>query len=197
LSLHHSSIKPFEEDTTWCETPGRIYTLARTFILHGRKRALWVFHNLLNSWLAGEEELHRNAPAWDRMGGLLIIIDGDLLIRPRSTVGDQPAEYYSRILRDIEKLCLLGPDAFLPMRVAVVVGCSTREKMSELLAGNLRGKGETVQDAVMSHDPALHSLLIRTTKPRKLKFWGWVATRGGDQVEPSIAHEVGVWIMAK
>jgi hypothetical protein len=187
--------KGFEEDTTRYESLGRLYTLARTLILHGRGRTLWVFHNLLNSWLASEEELHWNHPAWNRVGCMLIVIDGDRLAEAGSGGAEQPAELYSRTLRDIEKFCLLGPEDLLPMRVAVVVACSSRERMAELLKGAPPGKGETVKNAVMGRVPALHGLLVRTVHPRKLRFWAWVAPSGADHASPSVAQEVGVWMM--
>jgi hypothetical protein len=189
--------KGFEADTTRYETPGRVYTLARTLILHGRGRTLWVFHNLLNNWLASEEEMQRNAPSWDRVGGMVIVIDGDRLARPESRIGDHAAELYSRTVRHIEEFCLLSPGELLPMRVAVVVACSTRQMMSELLARIPHAEGEAVKNAVMSHDPALHALLVRTVDPQKLKFWGWVAPSEVGRIVPSIAQDVGFWIMAK
>lgn len=187
----------FEEDTARCETPGRIYTLARAFILHAHGRSLWVFHNLLNSWLATEADLLKYSPTWDRLSSILLVIDGDRLARPEPGSRDQPSEHFSRLLRDIEKFCLLSPNDYLPMRVAVVVACSTKEKMTELLAGTLQAKGEPVKNSVMNHDPALHALLVRTVDPRKLKFWGWAATGAATQASPTTALEVGEWMMSK
>lgn len=189
--------KGFNEDTTRYETPGRLYTLARTLILHGQGGTLWVFHNLINRWLASEEELHRNVPAWSRVGALLIVIDGDRLAEPDPRVGDQSAELYSRAFRDIEKSRLLGPEETLPMRVAVVVAFSSPERMAEFLDGGLPGKGGRVKSSVLGRAPALHGLLVRTVDPRKLKFWAWVAPSGADRVSPTVAQEAGIWIMTR
>jgi hypothetical protein len=187
----------FEEDTTRYEAPGHTYTLARTFILHGRKGALWVFHNLLNSWLVSEEELHRYHPTWSRVGSLLFVLDGERLARPVPGSSDPPVELFSRMLRDIEKFCLLRPNRFLPMRVAVVVACPSHEMMSELFLKADRPADEPFKSVVMSLDPALHALLLRTVAPKRLRFWGWVAPFNVDQTSPLAAQEVGRWILGE
>jgi hypothetical protein len=190
-------VKGFEEDTTRYESPGCRYTLSRTLILHGRRRTLWVFHNLLNTWLVSEEALHKNAPFWGRVRGILIVIDGDRLAGADPVGADHPAELYSRTLRDIEKLGLVSPGDALPMNVAVVVACSSREKMGDLLSHAQPGIGGPVKSAVMGRDPALHGLLVRTVHPKKLRFWAWVAPSGANRPSHLVAEEVGVWIMTR
>jgi hypothetical protein len=166
--LHRS----LSEDTTACETPGKRYTLARSFVLRStRRRQLLLFHNIAQSALMKASDLMKSKQNWQIVDRLILVLDPKQMGPAADPIRVPQSEVYSRMIRAVEEYTTLRVGQALNLSVAVLVPL-TRKELAGAFGGNANPSPAKVRDWVHRNDPALYALLLRTIEADRLMFFG-------------------------
>ena len=183
-------------DTADCEQPGKRYSLARTLVLQAPRRALFVLHNLCNSWLADEERLFTDGISWSDISSLVFVVDGAVSRANGGEGAMSHAEVYSRVVRVVEKDLRLNPGTLLPFQVAVVLPFPPHAFPVQGSGVSGRLAEADAEAHLWREAPAFCAMLRRTMAPHKLRFFGGVLDSKLDLLRGRWLQEVADWILA-
>jgi len=167
--------KAFSQDTQACETPGRDYTLAKSFLLKAvNKKRLLVFHNVAARCTTSEQGLICNLPNPALKPKLVFVLDPGILDADTDRRIGSHAEVFSRVVRRIQHDFDLPPVARLPIRMAVVLPLPRFSGHVQHLHRSGEMTRESITRLVLNKDPAFDAIVREMISPSKLEYFGGI-----------------------
>jgi len=181
-------------DTDGYETPGRNYTLARTFLLRARSR-LVVLHNLADQWLTAEAALAVHGYPLVTSKTWIFVLDAVELEQHAPESRSSSVETLSRLIRVVQKFRKLDPQKALPAKLAVVLPIPDSSKLwnEGLLVDRL--EPETVRSLVHERAAAFSLLATSVFRRSRLRYFGGPLPDSLDLQQTSWLQEVFNWAL--